>query len=94
MENLNKIQNEVNKIEKGYTCNFNYKGMNFINGANTLCFSLVDDKVKFHTIGGSRFFYNDMTVVEFIQMMPSMLLTNAECDDVYMKINGKLIQNN
>lgn len=95
METLNKIQNEVNAIDKGYTCNFNYKGtgMNFINGANTLCFSIVDDKVKFHTVGGSRFFYNDMTVEEFIKMMPSMLLTNDECNDVYRQIAGKLLEN-
>ena len=48
METLNKIQNEVNAIGKGYTCNFNYKGtgMNFINGANRLCFSIVDDKAN------------------------------------------------
>lgn len=95
METLNKIQNEVNAIDKGYTCNFNYKGtgMNFINGANTLCFSIVDDKVKFHTVGGSRFFYNDMTVEEFIKMMPSMLLTKDECNDVYRQIAGKLSEN-
>lgn len=95
METLIKIQNEVNAIDKGYTCNFNHKGtgMHFINGANTLCFSIAGEKVKFHTVGGSRFFYSDMTIEEFIKMMPSMLLTNDECSDVYRKIAGKLQDN-
>lgn len=95
MENLKTIQNKVNTINKGYTCNFNYKGtgMNFVNGANTLCFTIVNDNVKFHTVGGSRFFYNDITVEEFIKMMPSMLLTIDECNNVYRKIAGELLEN-
>lgn len=34
-----------------------------------------------------------MTVEEFIKMMPSMLLTNDECNDVYRQIAGKLSEN-
>lgn len=95
MKNLNKIQNKVNAINKGYYCNFNYKGtgVNFINGANTVCFTINDEKVKFHTVGGSRFFYDDMTVEEFIKMMPSMLLTIDECNEVYRQIAGMLFRN-
>lgn len=94
MKTLNKIQNEVDAIGKGYSCNFNHKGTesHFINGANTLCFSIIEHKVKFHSVGGSRFFYKDMSVDEFIKMMPSMLLTNDECDNIYRQIADKLVE--
>lgn len=95
MKNLNKIKNEVKAINKGYSCNFNYKGteINFINGANTLCFTVVDDKVKFHTVGGSRFYYNDMKIQDFIKNLRLMLLTSEECDNVYREIACQILEN-
>lgn len=88
METLKQIEKEVKKIGKGYSTNFNYggKNMHFINGANTICFSLNEPKVKFHTVGGSRFFDNDMLVKKFINSLPAMLLTTDEIKNTYRKI--------
>lgn len=85
---LNQVAQKVLEIGKGYSINFNYKGenMHFINGDNKICFSLHEDIVNFHTVGGSRFFYNDMTFDNFMKELPGMLLTNEECDLIYRKI--------
>jgi DNA-binding XRE family transcriptional regulator len=95
METLNKIQNKVNEIAKGYTCDFNYKntGMHHINGANHLCFSIEGEKIKFHSVGGSRFFYTDMKIDQFIEKLPSMLLTIEEINNQYKAIASKLSDN-
>ena len=91
MKALEIIENKVKEIGRGYTCNFNRqmngKTFNFINGANTICFTIEGDKIQCHTVGNSRFVYpSPFTAEEFVNELPKMLLTNEECNEAYEKI--------
>lgn len=88
-EYLEQVKAEVERIGKGYTCNFMYRGENIhhINGANHFCFSLEGHKVHPLSVGGSRFCYpNDFSKEEFIAELKNILLTNEECNAVYRGI--------
>lgn len=88
-EYLECVEAEVERIGKGYTCNFRYRGENIhhINGANHFCFSLDGEKVHPLTVGGSRFCYpSDFTKDEFIEKLPTILLTDEECNAAYRGI--------
>lgn len=88
-EYLDRIEDEVQRIGKGYDCNFRRYGENIhhINGANHFCFSLEGDKVHPLTVGGSRFCYSsDFTREEFIEKLPAILLTDEECNAAYRGI--------
>lgn len=86
---LPEIEQKVKEIGKGYMCNFHAgfdKIHHYINGSNTICFTFTYDdgeKVKIHGVGGSRFAYPDvMPVKEFVEKLPTMLLTAEECDAI------------
>lgn len=88
-EFLDRIEDEVQRIGKGYDCNFRHHGENIhhINGANHFCFSLEGDKVHPLAVGGSRFCYpSDFTREEFIEKLPNILLTDEECNAAYRGI--------
>ncbi|MDD6017188.1 MAG: hypothetical protein PUC18_13105 [Prevotellaceae bacterium] len=92
-EYMEQVKAEVNRIGKGYTCNFMYRGENIhhINGVNHFCFSLEGDKVHPLSVGGSRFCYpNDFSKEEFIAELKNILLTAEECNAVYRGIAGNL----
>lgn len=71
-----RIQARLQDIVDGYTCVWNYKGtgINYITGANTLRFRIIDNNVTFQTVG-----YCDMLVDDFIEMMPSIMYRLIAC---------------
>lgn len=88
-EYLGIVKAEVERIGKGYTCNFMYRGLNqhHINGANHFCFSIEGDRVHPLSVGGSRFCYpNDFTHDEFIEELENILLTEEEIAAIHSRI--------
>lgn len=94
---LERVKAEVERIGKGYTCNFMHRGENIhhINGANHFCFSLEGEKVHPMAVGGSRFCYpGDFTKDEFIEKLPTILLTDEECNAAYRGIWNEMTEHN
>ena len=83
---LAKVKAEVERIGRGYTCNFQHRGYNehHINGYNHFCFSLEGDKVHPKTVGGSRVAYvSDFTKSEFIDKLEEILIPSpCDCQDM------------
>jgi hypothetical protein len=83
---LAKVKAEVERIGRGYTCNFQHRGYNehHINGYNHFCFSLEGDKVHPMTVGGSRVAYvSDFTKSEFIDKLEEILIPSpCDCQDM------------
>ena len=74
---LDKVKSEVERIGRGYTCNFQHRGNNehHINGYNHFCFSIEGDKVHPMAVGGSRVAYaSDFTKSEFIAKLGEILI--------------------
>jgi len=74
---LAKVKDEVERIGRGYTCNFQHRGYNehHINGYNHFAFSLEGDKVHPLGCGGSRVVYiKDFTKEEFIAELGNILI--------------------
>lgn len=74
---LAKVKAEVERIGRGYTCNFQHRGYNehHINGYNHFCFSIEGDKVHPMTVGGSHVAYvGDFTKEEFIAKLEEILI--------------------
>ena len=83
---LARVKEEVERIGRGYSCNFMWRGYNehHINGRNHFCFSLEGDKVHPLSVGGSLvdYTYKDFTKDEFISMLQEILIapeTEEQC---------------
>ncbi len=76
-EYLERVKAEVERIGRGYTCDFMCHGYNchHINGYNHFCFSLEGDKVHPLSVGGSRVAYvSDFTREGFIKELENILI--------------------
>lgn len=76
-EYLDRVKAEVERIGRGYSCNFMWRGYNehHINGYNHFCFSLEGDKVHPLSVGGSIVAYvSDFTRDGFIKELENILI--------------------
>ena len=74
---LAKVKAEVERIGRGYTCDFQHRGYNehHISGYNHFCFSIEGDKVHPIAVGGSHVAYvGDFTKEEFIAKLAEILI--------------------
>jgi len=84
IKKMEKIIKKIKEIteKKGYFFN-EHKGLFHLNGANHICFEIIEDNIKFHTVGGSAFFYQNMNIDEFLNKLPEILLTEDEINKKY-----------
>ncbi len=90
---LELVKEEVERIGKGYMCNFWYRNENchYLNGDNNFCFSVEGDKVHPLVVGGSRFAYpSDFTREEFLAKLKDICLSADEINAAYRKIAGAM----